>query len=103
MSDLCKHCTYGDDPQACDAAECSVHETSYAKRLRAMARPPAIDKERVEVERFGKGGLKVGAWASGYYLNSCRKCGRQFTGDKRAMYCCECAIRAALSDSTGEG
>ena len=41
MSDLCKHCTYGDDPQACDAAECSVHETSYAKRLRASTRPTA--------------------------------------------------------------
>lgn len=30
-------------------------------------------------------------WAPGGYANRCRHCGSQFTGDKRASSCADCA------------
>ena len=32
-----------------------------------------------------------GWWASGEYINICRKCGEHFIGDKRAGHCADCA------------
>lgn len=32
-----------------------------------------------------------GWWAPGDYMNTCRKCGKGFVGDKRAGHCADCA------------
>lgn len=34
---------------------------------------------------------KLGAWAPGSYICKCYNCERQFTGDKRALSCADCA------------
>ena len=34
-----------------------------------------------------------GMWAPGDYLCNCSKCGDLFIGDKRAMYCADCAYK----------
>jgi len=36
---------------------------------------------------------KKGWWAPGWYLKKCRICGKEFTGDKRAGWCSDCAYR----------
>lgn len=55
-------------------------------------------------------GMKVddrppkGGWATGPYLNTCRRCGGDFLGDKRAWICADCAYEPVvepLTDITG--
>jgi len=55
-------------------------------------------------------GMKVddrapkGGWAIGPYLNTCRQCGSDFLGDKRAWHCADCAYepeREPLTDVNG--
>ena len=36
--------------------------------------------------------LKIGLFATGDYVNTCIRCEKTFTGDKRAMMCLDCAI-----------
>lgn len=40
---------------------------------------------------YGDQRPKKDGWAPGKYTNECHKCGRQFTGDKRASTCADCA------------
>lgn len=36
---------------------------------------------------------RVGGWAPGAYFGKCRKCDREFIGDKRAHECLPCATK----------
>jgi hypothetical protein len=36
---------------------------------------------------------KRGMWAPGAYFCKCAKCGDTFIGDKRAIWCADCAYR----------
>ena len=36
-----------------------------------------------------------GGWAPGGYLNDCQKCAARFIGDKRAVFCADCAYERA--------
>lgn len=46
------------------------------------------------------GNFRLLSFATGSYLKSCRICGKQFIGDKRAMSCLACAIDAAEAKFT---
>lgn len=35
-----------------------------------------------------------GSWAPGNYAHKCTQCGEQFSGDKRASSCADCAYAA---------
>lgn len=37
---------------------------------------------------------RVGGWAPGRYFGRCHECGDDFTGDKRAIHCLFCGIKA---------
>ena len=41
------------------------------------------------------GNFRLNCFATGSYSNHCSKCLNEFTGDKRATLCLECAIKAA--------
>jgi hypothetical protein len=38
-------------------------------------------------------GFRILGFATGEYANTCRSCGKQFIGDKRAVQCLECVIK----------
>ena len=38
------------------------------------------------------GNFRLGLFATGSYMCLCRKCGLQYIGDKRSMWCLKCAI-----------
>lgn len=38
-----------------------------------------------------------GMWAPGHYIRYCSLCGKTFTGDKRAMWCADCAYDDKVS------
>ena len=46
------------------------------------------------------GHFRLLGFATGAYLCSCRLCGKQFVGDKRALSCLDCAISAAEAKFT---
>jgi hypothetical protein len=39
--------------------------------------------------------FQLNGFATGGYSKHCCECGKEFTGDKRAMLCLECAIKKA--------
>lgn len=43
---------------------------------------------------------RCGAWAPGDYLGTCHKCRAKFIGDKRALYCADCAYAEPESAPT---
>ena len=47
-------------------------------------------------------GFRLLGFATGFYTNKCTDCGKEFTGDKRACMCFDCAINGAdkLEDQT---
>ena len=42
-----------------------------------------------------------GWWAPGDYMNTCRKCGKGFVGDKRAVHCADCAYAGPTNRGSG--
>ena len=40
---------------------------------------------------------QYGGWAPGMYISTCLHCGKQFTGDKRAISCSKCAYSSVLN------
>lgn len=46
------------------------------------------------------GHFRLLSFATGSYLNSCRVCGKEFIGDKRAISCLACAINASEAKFT---
>lgn len=43
----CKYCTIVDFPERCDKEDCSIHESTYARRLRSI-----IVEQKNEIERL---------------------------------------------------
>lgn len=44
-----------------------------------------------------------GLWAGGEYMNTCRKCGQSFIGDKRAGHCADCAYADSPNTKLRDG
>ena len=42
--------------------------------------------------------MKIGMYADGKYSNVCCQCKKEFTGDKRAIQCLECAADTVNKD-----
>jgi len=42
--------------------------------------------------------MKIGGYGDGDYFGVCYWCGTEFTGDKRATQCLECAVNEANKD-----
>ena len=38
--------------------------------------------------------MKIGCYADGNYMCKCNGCGKEFTGNKRAISCLDCAVKA---------
>ena len=41
----------------------------------------------------------VGGWATGAYLNTCRKCKESYIGDKRSWNCADCAYAFVVEEN----
>jgi hypothetical protein len=47
MSDQCKHCSVIFNEKACDSTQCSIHNSTYARRLKAT-----IERLQAKIERL---------------------------------------------------
>jgi hypothetical protein len=47
-------------------------------------------------------GIKIGLYADGDYMCKCTNCGKEFQGDKRAIYCFHCAAPIHIHHHTGD-
>lgn len=45
---------------------------------------------------------KRGSWAPGNYFSKCMQCDSLFVGDKRALWCADCAYKDEASDAALE-
>jgi hypothetical protein len=45
---------------------------------------------------------KNGGWAPGDYFNKCFTCKETFIGDKRAIFCADCAYSSANTPAVGK-
>ena len=44
--------------------------------------------------------MKIGCYADGNYMCKCNGCGKEFTGNKRAISCLDCAVKALQAANT---